>query len=80
MIVMSEIVQKSGTYNFWTNLAKFPMIACIFGPFWKKMQSYMIHFRSEIASILGPLYNKNRIHIDPHFNHDCKLIEIIATI
>ena len=39
---------------------KFSIIAIIFGPFWKILQSYMVRYGVEIAFILGPHYRHHR--------------------
>ena len=39
------------------------MIAIIFGPFWKGLQSYMVRFGTDIAVIFGPLCNADCNHI-----------------
>ena len=66
---MSKIVLESRDYDCWTNLAKNCFDDCnlqfasIFGPYWKRLQAYIVRFGFEIASILGL-----------HYYHDCKHI------
>ena len=45
------------------NMMIFLMIASIFGPFWKRLQAYIVLFRFEIARMFGPLCKKDCKHI-----------------
>ena len=52
---------------------KFPMIAVIFGPFWKRLQSYMVRFKIDFAIIFGPRrkYDCNHLYGPFQENYYC---------
>ena len=62
MLAITEIVLDARDYDSWTN--QFSMFATIFGPYWKRLQAYMVRFGIDIAGIFGPLSYKACDHIE----------------
>ena len=62
------------------------IIAIIFGPFWKRLQSYIVRFGTEFAIVFGPLCDEACIHIrslsstslQSNLVHTIKIIAIIS--
>ena len=76
MIAISEIVPESHDYDFWTNLLKKSMIAVIFDPYLKGLQSYMViyGFGFGLQSYLVPFLTSIAIIFGPFCVQDCNHI------
>ena len=63
MIAMAKFGLESRGFLDESRENKFSFIAIIFGPFWKRLESYMVQFIIEIAFILSPYCDQDYNHI-----------------